>query len=70
MKSKIKNHPRIDYKKTLISLWRTLKGASLKYEDTKSSGWKDLVLRDRYGKEIARMMTYGTFGNNDLRYSR
>lgn len=62
-------HPRIDYRKTILSLWKTLRGSCLSYEKS-SCAWPDLVLRDKKGKEVARVMTYGTFGNNDLRYSR
>lgn len=70
-KCKIENdHPRMNYRKTIVSLWKISRGSSLRYERTSDSFWPDLVLRDKSGKEVARVCTFGTFGNNDLRYAR
>ena len=62
-------HVRIEFRDRIITLHKTIKNSILRYEEPadKMKAWKDLVLRDKKGKEIARVMTYGTFGNNDLR---
>jgi hypothetical protein len=67
--NKIANHPRLRYQQRIISLQKINKNSSLKYEEPLDSmkAWKDLVLRDKNGKEIGRVMSYGTFCNNDLR---
>ena len=65
------DHPRNSYRNTIVSLHRTMNGSVLAYEKPSDSmkSWFDLVLRDDKGTEIARMMTYGHYGNNDLRYA-
>jgi len=60
---------RYKYCQTLYSLHRITKGSNLSYEKSDSK-WPDLVLRNKKGKRIATVMTYGPFGgiNHDLRY--